>query len=66
MKKNRELRRTGAKKRLEAQLELGKKTAKKGTQKVDLTEKDVKRINKDLAILAEPYRGYQKTNRKFA
>lgn len=37
--------------RLEKQLKSGKKTAKKSFNKVELSEKDVKRVNKEISIL---------------
>jgi len=52
MKKNVKQRRANAKIRLEKQLAAGTKTAKKSTNKVPLTEQDIKRINKDIAILS--------------
>jgi hypothetical protein len=59
MKKNREFRRAGAKKRLEAQLETGLKG------KEPLEKKDINRINKELEVLSGSYKGYQKTNKKY-
>lgn len=45
-------RRQNALKRLEAQLASGNKTQKKSfTKKVELTDKDIKRINKEIEIL---------------
>jgi len=44
-------RRKGALERLEAQLEAGTKT--KGFETIDLTEKDIKRINAEIEVLRE-------------
>jgi hypothetical protein len=49
MKKNKHERREGALGRLEIQLESGSKNTKEG--KANLTEKDIKRINKEISIL---------------
>ena len=66
MKHNLKNRRKGVAKRLEAQLESGVKPVKKQPGKTEpLTDKDIKRINKELKILAGPITKYQKKNRKF-
>jgi hypothetical protein len=44
-------RQTNAMKRLQEQLASGMKTEKKGFNKIPLTDKDVKRINKEMEIL---------------
>jgi len=44
-------RREGALKRLLEQLKEGKKTAKRTSEKVDLTDKDKKRIEKEIEVL---------------
>jgi len=64
MKKNRQNRREGALARLEDQLEAGTKTAKKGTNKIPLTDTDKKRITKQIGVLNKPYTGYHANNRK--
>lgn len=51
MKHNQEERRSGALNRLEAQLKNGTKSTKTGN--VPLSDKDVKRINKEISILKE-------------
>lgn len=51
MKHGRELRKKGALERLENQLKTGVKTEKKGTNKIPLTEKDKKRIEKEIQSL---------------
>ena len=52
MKKNQNERRTSALGRLKAQLASGKKTQKKTNDVVDLTDGDIKRINREIAILS--------------
>ena len=49
MKKNRNNRRSGALQRLEEQLERG--TKKNGHEEVKLTDKNIKRINKEIGKL---------------
>lgn len=67
MKKNREFRRSKAMERLVAQLKSNDKTVKqKVLQKEDLTVKDINRINKEINVLSESYKGYKKTNRKYS
>jgi hypothetical protein len=51
MKKGRKFRRDGALDRLEFQLESGTKTEKKSGKTISLTEKDKKRISKEIGIL---------------
>tara|TARA_Y100000389_G_C17368672_1_gene467774 strand:- start:965 stop:1129 length:165 start_codon:yes stop_codon:yes gene_type:complete len=51
MKHNQEERRNGALNRLEAQLENGIKSTKMGN--APLSDKDVKRINKEISILKQ-------------
>lgn len=51
MKHNQKERRLGALVRLEAQLESGVKNSKEG--EIPLSEKDIKRINKEISILKE-------------
>tara|TARA_R100001463_G_scaffold129817_1_gene188828 strand:+ start:1631 stop:1795 length:165 start_codon:yes stop_codon:yes gene_type:complete len=51
MKHNQEERRSGALSRLEAQLENGTKSTKAGD--VPLSDKDVKRINKEILVLKQ-------------
>ena len=63
MKKYKKIRQAGALKRLEAQLLSGKKTARKETQnvlsrltgyvEVDLTSKDIQRIEKEILTLKQ-------------
>jgi hypothetical protein len=53
MKKNRNERQESAKGRLVAQLAAGTKTEKKTNKVVALTDGDIKRINKEIAILSK-------------
>ena len=68
MKHNLENRRQGVAKRLEAQLESGVKPVRKSTtgETTPLTEKDKKRINKELNILSKPTLKYRRKNRKYS